>query len=310
MLGNFFRELAIDGQDGQRETINYLTYKAPIVALTPFQESSHPTFNKYEVVDEADAAGLVDFNSPLPKLDATSNFVQTDLQVLGGTYECTKDAHNTMGGKEKYIYNKVKENLPMTGMKVEKSIIYDNWIPSCIKWNKDPKIDEDRLQSAGGTGSTNYSIVAVRYAPGCVTGLYNPAAGGGFDMKFEWLNNEAPHKNAKGVTVYEADMTAYVGYQIANPKHVSAIVNIDLKNSKTPTQEQITNLVMNVEGTPTDTFLYMHPKMYAFLTTIKKDLTKTEVTTKDLNFTFDAWDGIPIVTSFNFKNGTEPKITI
>jgi hypothetical protein len=52
----------------------------------------------------------------------------------------------------------------------------------------------------------------------------------------------------------------------------------------------------------------MHPKCKNLLNGYKGDALQTNVKDKDFNRLFDSWNEIPIVTSYNFLDGTEEAI--
>ncbi len=311
MSKNFFQELGVKSTTTQAVMIDYITEEAPILAMLPMMESSDATSNKYEVLEDADGATLNDFNSELPILNAATSIRQIDLQVLGGNVECTFDAERQWGSKETYLQTKLPHILGVTGEKLEKTILYDSFRKTCIDYNGKPKFDSKRLIDAGGTGSTNYSIIAVKYKPGVVTGLYNPADGGGFDMGVNWKWGGGFGALSNGKDGYVARLSSYVGMQIANPKFVCSIVNNDILGTKVASKEQLCNAITNVRGKANDTFLYMHPAMRDYICANYKDsVMQVPVQTKDLNYLVDYFNGIRIITSHNFQDGDEAHITV
>ena len=51
----------------------------------------------------------------------------------------------------------------------------------------------------------------------------------------------------------------------------------------------------------------MHPKMLSMLNRYKGELLKTSSGESGINRTFTSWNGIPIITSYNFLDGAETK---
>jgi len=96
---------------------------------------------------------------------------------------------------------------------------------------------------------------------------------------------------------------------LANARYVSAICNIDIDTTPLtpdlPTASQIDDLLAGIEADSSDTFLYMHPRLKTALNAYKAAALQTLVETENFKRTFTAWNGIPMIGSYNFLNGTE-----
>jgi hypothetical protein len=57
-------------------------------------------------------------------------------------------------------------------------------------------------------------------------------------------------------------------------------------------------------------FLMMHPKMLSLLNKFKAERLQTTVTDKNIDRTFTTWNGVKILTSYNFENGTEKTVSL
>lgn len=80
--------------------------------------------------------------------------------------------------KEKYFADRTRPVLKVTGANTERIIVYDNLRQYAI--DRFRTGDTTRtVYDAGGTGSANYSIIAVRFEEGVCSGLYNPQGFGG-----------------------------------------------------------------------------------------------------------------------------------
>ena len=182
----------------------------------------------------------------------------------------------------------------------EKKIIYDNFIPYAVQNGK--------AVSAGADGDC-YSMIAVRFIEGEVTGLYsakNVNSNGLIDIKN--INGGALYKNANGVLGYGVRLKGYIGVQLANPDAVSAIVNITA--DKVPTAEQIDNMLVDAKATPASTFIFCHPKVLSMLNKYKGNVLQATTGDWNVNRSFMAWNGIRFITSYNFKNGNEEAVEI
>ena len=177
--------------------------------------------------------------------------------------------------------------------------------------------DNDGIADAVGNGKAVsagaadkcYSMVAVRFIPGEVTGLYsakNINRHGILDSTP--INGAQLYKNANGLLGYGVRIKGYIGMQLANPDAVSAIVNISA--DKIPTAEQIDNMLVDAKATPASTYIFCHPKVLSMLNKYKGNVLQTMTGDMDVNRSFAAWNGIRFITSYNFKNGEEDAVKL
>jgi hypothetical protein len=157
-------------------------------------------------------------------------------------------------------------------------------------------------------------MIAVRFVEGEVTGLYAPRKvfDNGAESKgildVTRINGGVLYKNSDGVLGYGARIKGYLGVQLANPDAVSAIVNI--AEGKIPTAAQIDDMLIQAKASPTNTFIFCHPKVLSLLNTYKGNILQATNGDMNINRSFMAWNGIRFVTSYNFKNGTESAVTL
>ena len=59
-----------------------------------------------------------------------------------------------------------------------------------------------------------------------------------------------------------------------------------------------------------NTFIFCHPAVKAYLGTTCKLEHMTLVSGNGFSTQIDAWNGVPIITSFNFDNGTEIAVSL
>jgi hypothetical protein len=310
---NTFREVAIEHSQKQPKMVDQFLEDAPILEMIPFEETSHGLYNVYEELVDVTGAGLVDMDEALPIVDVTTKLDQVSLSVIGGKMFVGEDKARQFGGAGNYFAKKQGSVLRKTGMDLETAMLYNNIRAKAIESGGDHLID------AGGTGSTNYSILAVKWVSGETAGLYDPNGfGKGMLMDVKPLNGgnlsdfSTTTTDGRSVTIsgYGIRMKSYVGMQLANARYVSSIVNVDLANDKLPTEAQIDDLIDSVRGqVGGSTWLYMHPKVYTSLFKYKGDSLEIRVSDEIVR-SFTTWNGIPIVTSYNFKKGTEAKVTV
>jgi hypothetical protein len=174
--------------------------------------------------------------------------------------------------------------------------------------------------NAGGSSGTNHTILAVRFSSGECTGLFSPkgfkngamldvkAVNGGNLMEFSVSRN--------GVSVsilgYQVRYKGYFGFQIASSMCVAAVYNVDRISTtkKLPTATQIDDLLAMVRANNSGTYLMMHPKLLSNLKDIRGSGNRITVMSPNINnpVIIDSWDRIPIITSYNFLDGTEANV--
>jgi hypothetical protein len=298
-MANTLKEIAVMLSQKQKHYVDSLTEESPILDNMHFEASTHGLWNAYEEVARIEGAGFVDINQPLPEMEVDSNLKKIDLSILGGEIFLPEDKGSVIGVGE-YFSKKVPVLLKHAGQTAEKKIIYDNFIPYAVSNGK--------ASSAGGEENC-YSMVAVRYIEGEVTGLYSSKNVNRFGILDSTpINGGALYKNANGVLGYGVRLKGYIGMQLANPDAVSAIVNISPENI--PTAEQIDNMLVDAKATPGSTFIYCHPKVLSMLNKYKGNILQASSLDFDDNRSFMAWNGISFITSYNFMNGTEEAVKL
>lgn len=304
-MGKTLRELANAFARKQPQQVDGLTEEAPILGVIPFQEASHGLWNMYEDVTDVQGAGWVAMNAPLPGVEVTSKLRKVDLSILGGEVEVPEDTANMFGGREKYFARKLPKVLRRSGMAAEQRIIYDNF----RAW----AIDKGKAVSAGATGGGTYSIVAVRFSEGETCGLYSPDCfKQGAVLDTQPINGGELYKAAsgayQGVLVYGLRIKAYLGIQIGNPHSVATVVNIS--RDAVPTEAMIDDMLASVRATTGSTYLFMHERTRNLLCRYKAGALQISPGGRDLDRQITHWNGVEIVTSYNFMDGTEPLVTL
>lgn len=298
-MNHTLKEIAVDLAEKQQHFVDNLTEESPILDNMRFEPSTHGLWNAYEEVAQINGAGFVDINQPLPVMEVDSNLKKIDLSILGGEIFLPEDKAAVIGISQ-YFMKKMPILLKHAGQTAEQKIIYDNFLPYAI--------GNGKVASAGGQSSC-YSMVAVRFIEGEVTGLYSNKDVnhvGLLDVKN--INGGALYKNSDGVFGYGARLKGYIGVQLANPNAVAAIVNINASN--VPTAAQIDDMLISAHATPANTFIFCHPKVLSLLNTYKGNVLHTTGGDWDLNRSFMAWNGIRFIPSYNFKNGTESAVSL
>ena len=303
-MGNTLKEISVLYAKKQPKQVDYITEEAPVLSQIPWEQASHGLWNAFEEVTDVTGAGFVKLNDPLPEMDVDSELKKFDLGIMGGQIKCPEDKARLFGGKEAYFAKKLNTVLRKSGQSAEYSILYNNIRQYAIDNGK--ALEPDTIEA----GNVHFSILAIRYVSGETTGLYSPD---GFEqgamLNAEPINGGNLYDIGSGVLGYGIRLKGYFGFQIANPNTVAAIVNVSDGTGSVPTKAQIDDIISMVRGTPGSTFLYMHERCKNLLS-YKGDYLQMTVADKDINRVFYSWNGIPIVTSYNFLNGTEPVVTL
>jgi hypothetical protein len=297
-----FRELAIDQAPKQAVMVDAVTEEAPILASMPMEAASNGFQNVYEELKDVDGAQFVALDEALPAIgmDAELNYV--DLSVLGGIQEVGEDKARKFGGAVPYFAKKLPSILRVTGADTEQSILYNN-IRTYAKTN-------GKLANAGGTNSgAMLSMLCVKWVAGETTGLYDSTGfGDGKAFDIMPINGGNVYKDGDSRLVYGQRIKTYIGVQLANPRYVSGIANIDLVASGStdtgyvalPTEAQITEMIRNARGDSANTRIYCHPRVLDALQVYKGSALEMMPADGDYNRVIGRWNGIPIETSYNF----------
>jgi hypothetical protein len=301
---NTFREIAIENAVKQTVLIDSLLEESPILAGMPMEPSTHGLSNVFEKITSVTGAGMVDMDAPLGTMDATTELAQNDLSIIGGQMFVGEDKARKFGGATAYFNKKLPLALKTTGMDIEAAILYNNLRAFTVT--------EGKAESAGGSSNINYSVVAVTWTRGEITGLYDAEGfGNGKVFDITPINGGNIYADSNGILGYGVRVKSYMGVQLANSRYVSSIVNIDL-DSVTPkpvTDTMMDNLLLNCRNN-TSTVIYMHPRVLTYLFTYKASKLMMNVTDNNVNRVIAYWNGVPIVTSYNFLDALETNVTI
>ena len=306
-----FREIAIANSKKQPDMVDQVLEEAPILDMMPMQAASHGLWNLYEEQGTVTGASLVDFDDELGEVSSNTKLQQVDLSILGGKIYCGEDKARKFGGFTNYLASQLPAILKQTGMDTEYSLIYNNIRQFAID-NHTASVE--KLFNAGGSANANYSILCVNWQPGQVTGLYDPNGfGQGALMDVQPLNNGGLFDHAEGgknILSYGARLKSYMGIQLANARYVSSIVNIDKGAGDLPTEAQLDDAISAARGRAGTTFLYMHQDVLTALYKYKGNSLQITNGEKSVDRRLVDWNGIPIVTSYNFLQGTEANVTV
>lgn len=306
-----FKELAILNAKKQPKQVEYVTEESPVLSNMPFEQGSHDLYNLYEEVIDITGPGFVDLDSQLPLMNVDSKLKQFDLSTFGGEVRVGEDKAKKYGGFAAYLAKNEAALMRKAGNQAEYAILYNALRAYAIA--KGNKIN------AGGSSNINHCILAVRFVAGETTGIYSPLAfkngvlldfmplSGGQLMKIKVTRNGAEEE----INGYAGRYKSFFGLQIANPQSVAGIFNVDRISAtkKLPTKDQIDDLLDMVRANGANTRLFMHPKIKSSLNTYKDTPLRMDVEDKRFDRRIDFWHDVPIVTSYNFLDGTETNVS-
>ncbi len=292
------KELSIEFAKKQPEQVDDLTEEAPILGRFKFQVASHAMWNIAEKVTEVTGPAFVDMNAPLGTVDAATKLQKVDLSILGGQMTVPEDTAKVFGGREKYFARKMPSIMKQSGMTTERAILYDNM----RQW----AIDNNKIRKTAAGSGAGYTILAVRIEEGANCGLYSPEGfSGGAILDRMHINGGNLYDIGSGVLGYGIRLKSYLGWQIVSDRNISAILNVQSGNL--PTAMQIDDALADIRATNSgSTMLLMHERVKNYLTGNYKDgVMKMVPGDKNIDRFVDSWNGVPIVTSYNFYDGTE-----
>jgi hypothetical protein len=320
---NTFREITIKNAQKQMELVDSVLENAPILSLMPVQPTSSGLQHLYEELLDVEGPGLVDLDDELPEITSNTKIGTANMQLIGGKVKVGQDKVRQLGmTPQAYFAQKIGPALKESAMRTEKGMLYNHMRAFAINTRNEDKIAgaERNAISAGGSGSTNYSIISVRWEPGQFYGLYNPKGyGQGYMFNMELLYDGALGNikvGDKEIPGYEMVVKADFGILTANPRNASTIVNIDVSdadpdNWSIPTSYQIDDMLHAIRANSGgSSMIYCHPKVKSTVfSKFKIDKVEMVLGDTDIRFMVDAWDGIPIITSWNFMEGDEAAVT-
>lgn len=303
LFGSTLKELSNKYAKKQPKQVNKILEMAPILDIWPFMEASHGLWNVYEEETSVVGPGFVDMDAVLPEIGADSDLKKIDLSIMGGKIFVPETKAKMMGGREAYFAKKLPSINKKAGMSTEVALLYNNIRRHCL-------LNSGRAVSCGGSSNTNYSMLFVRFEEGVTTGLYSPDGfkqGAMLDTKA--INGGALYEDpTTKVLGYGLRQIGYFGMQIADPRTIFALVNIDASNR--PTEDQIDDALANVRADEGNTYIFCHRKCRNLLNQYKEDRLEVRVNEKHFSRSFTHWDEVPFMHSYNIYEGTEANATV
>jgi hypothetical protein len=315
-FGNTLNRLAINKGKKFVDQVDNITENAPVVKVMPFRQSTDQLYDVSAELKTVSSVGRVDLNAPLPEIQIADGLKQTQLNTFGAQMFVPEDTATQEGGPDKYFANNRMSFERQTGMDMEKNYIYNAFLPFALAMNK---AGHRTAQNAGGSANKNYCILVVRFDDVNFSGLYSPLM---FKrdtfLDIEPINggkmyiNPDPASPWFKVLGYGLRMKSWLGVRMLSHRNIGSIVNVDL-DTATPLTVMMMNkaLLSARSGEAGRTFIFCHPMVKLYLDNIGKiQFMGTEYGDSKADFQLEAWNGVPIVTSYNFVEGAETNISV
>lgn len=287
------------------DAVDTITKDAPIISNMPMEDTSDGFIDNFEIVTEVDGIAQTDLDAPIPEIDLSSELDQVNLNSFSGRIVAGIDKLKILGKTmAQYVSARIPKHVRKTMEKMEVTWIYNFALKYAIANYAN---DNTRVIDGTGSNNTNYSILAVRWESGETTGLRDPN-GFGTGQIFDEIPESGgnPYRDPDNRTVQSMVVKNYIGFKFANPHNVVAMVNIDV--ATVPTKAQLGLLIDGSDGADA---LYMHPTLArAISDAYGTDKISYSAGENVMAQMFRSYDDTPIITSRNFKPGTEANVTL
>lgn len=315
MENTLYEKALSTGDSSQIKYVDMITKEAPVLATVPFFETTDGFRNVFEKLISVDDLQVVNLDETLPEVNAESQLGQTDLAKFGGKMGVGQDRLREMYGKmmnnpkmaaTTYFSKKVGKIAKATAQSMDYALIY-NFIRATA-------IAASKMQDAGGSANINYSAVCVRWEEDENCGLFNPdiqTIDGKTKLINFYLANEGIMsniiKNGQTIQGYEAILETFLNFQLVNTNHIAGVKNIDLLAETKPiTNTMMSKMIRDAQAKPGNSFIYCHPAIRDYVSDkYATSVSKGEIGFGNYKMKVSAWNDIPIITSFNFKDALE-----
>lgn len=317
MRDMFVEKAILSGAD--KAVVDSILRAAPFVGVMPTQAANKGRANVYEETVDIDALPQTELDAPLVSVNATSKLGQANLFHMSAKQDIGVGKLNELClSAPEYFASKASKVFARTSQSLERTFI--NQIRDtavAVSKKAGTEFTGKQAKSLGGNNaSNNFSISIVTFAEGQVTGLFNPTGFGDMGMFDVSQVGGGTRLDSTGTEVYTYAYRMDAGFQIANPKYATTIVNIDnaadLVGSIATAKLDYWISTMLERAFPEEgnTLIVMSP---ALLTAVNHAFKapKMEFGSEiaGYNTLLSSWDGIPILTSRNILSGTEAVIS-
>lgn len=317
-MNDMFVEKAIQS-GADKAIVDSVSLGAPVLSAMPTQASTNGRENVYEDVIDIDFVPQTELDAPLQDVNAKSKIGREGLLHLsakqdigvGKLNELQKSAPEYFAGKAPKIFKRTMQAVEKTYIEKIRDVAVANQIAG-----RGTEYG-DRVYDAGGTtADKQYSISVITFSPDEVMKLYNPAGFGGNGEMFDVSQvGSGTRLNANNQEVYTYAYRMDTGFQIANPKYATSIVNIESVDDmsaqlKTLKIDYWLSIMLERAFVEDGMSMIIMPNElkvslgHAFAGSVGETDLRSE--SGVYNNKVLTWNGIPIIGSRNILNGTEP----
>lgn len=301
---NTFYQVGINNQQS-KPSIQYIVNKAPVLAVTPMEETTHGWSDIAVVDTSVDALVQVDLDAPVTDLTTTEKIVETKVAAFSGRVTVPMDTAKLYSSAGVYFSKRAPKHFEKTGADIEASIIAALRAYAITNGNK---------INALGEASTNYSMIAVTWEMNEITGIYNPESfgqGGFIDVQYPYGGelSEIYRVDSKPVFGYQMLLKTNFGIKLLNPNYVGVIANIDKVNKRSSfTYSMINDLLVNVRQNNA-TMIICRPELLPLLQDMKMGRLELVNSDMGINTRVYDWNGTMIVPTYNMSAGAEAAVS-
>lgn len=301
MVKDTFVEMALNQNADSRPVVDLILEDAPIFATLPTMVSTDSTQNKYMQLTDVVGGNLRAINQAPTQASADFKMELVDLSIIDAEITIPMDTYSLAGGEQLFQRNE-RAVIKKTAQNVDETIF--NMVRSFA-------INNGNYQSAGGSANTNYSIVCVNWEEGINYGLTSPNGAFSSGKMMAFRENPIYKDQTTGLWMKSKTFQTMLGLQLADPRKVSAITNIDLDNGKLPTVKQLTQMVIDARASAggMNTVIYAHPDVVGVLgDEYKFSQLQLFNDSNIIDTTVEGWKKTPFLESYTIPAGTEANV--
>lgn len=295
-LKNTFAELAIKNARKQQVMVDTITEESPIYASIPSMAASDGFFNSYEDVTNVQGGDITELDAPYPQSDVDSRLLQEDLSVIKGIVTVGEDKYNMLGADVAF------------GKKMDPIMRKTNQNAEISLYNRMQKKSNEygKLINQGGNANNNYSMIFITYRPGQNIGLYNAAAMGRgiiYETADTGRYQDIDVATGKKRWVYSRTFRSNFGLQLAQPKNISGIVNIDINTVDfTQLRDNMYQAYTSARMSGINSAIYMSAELLTYLNqNIESTFGEVDLyaDSREAGVRVRGFNGVPIIDSYN-----------
>lgn len=320
---DMFVELAIK-EEAPAGVVDNISRATPMLATMPTVKTNKGDENVYEIVTDIDAMPQTELDAPLQDVNAESRLEYEGMLHWSGKQEIGVGKLNRLGVSQgEYFASKAGKVFKKTAQNFESTMIYNKIQKFALDNNKANGIFKGNraINFGGTTADKQFSIQIVTWDGDVTTGLYNPEGFGGRGLTTGMFNMtpivNGAYLNTAQQLVYGMAYFMDAAIQLADPQMVTTIVNIenvdDLVGSliSGKLDYKLSLALENADPAAGQTYIYMRPELQVAVgAAFTNSMNETSFKIGEFESRLRTWQGVPIISTRNMYNGTEPVKTV